>query len=159
MEVVREEMIEIPNDLPVIIATGPLTSESLSQSIAKLIGEEHLFFYDAAAPIISFDSLNMDKVFRASRYNKGNDYLNCPMSKDEYYVFYNELINADTAPVHGFEEKHVFEGCMPVESMAMRGEKTLCFGPLKPVGLQDPRVGESIMQWFSLDKKIIRTAL
>lgn len=142
VEVVREEVTEIPNDLPVIIATGPLTSESLSQSIAKLIGEEHLFFYDAASPIVSFDSLNMDRVFRASRYNKGSDYLNCPMTKDEYYAFYNELINADTAPIHGFEEKHVFEGCMPVESMARRGEKTLCFGPLKPVGLQDPRVAE-----------------
>lgn len=139
--VVDEEATEIP-DGPVIIATGPLTSDAMSEAIAKLPGISTLNFYDAAAPIVTRESLNMDKVFRQSRYDRGDDYLNCPMTKEEYEHFVTELLNAETAPIHGFEEKKVFEGCMPVESMARRGFQTLAFGPLKAAGLKDPRTGK-----------------
>lgn len=142
VEVIRAEVTQINSDTPTIIATGPLTSPALSAHLSALLGQESLFFYDAAAPIVLFESLDMQKVFRASRYGRGSDYLNCPMSREEYFSFCRELVNAKTAPVHGFEEKHVFEGCMPVESMARRGEMTLAFGPLKPVGLSDPLTGK-----------------
>ncbi len=144
IEIINEEYTEIIDDgIFTIIATGPLTSESLAQSISNLNGLKSLAFYDAAAPIISADSIDMSKAFKASRYGKGtDDYINCPMTRDEYYNFVNELINAENAPVHGFEEKSVFEGCMPVESMAKRGLDTLAFGPLKPVGLIDPNTNK-----------------
>ena len=133
------------NELPsqnTIIATGPLTSDTFSGAIASLPGLGTLHFYDAAAPIVTKESINMEKAFLASRYGRGDDdYINCPMDEEEYKAFYRALIDAQTAPIHGFEESKVFEGCMPVESMARRGEMALAFGPLKPVGLVDPRSG------------------
>lgn len=126
---------------PAIIATGPLTSDALAEAIAQMPEVSTLNFYDAAAPIVTAESLDMAKVYRASRYGRGDDYLNCPMNQQEYDAFVEALLNAETAPVHGFEEKKVFEGCMPVESMARRGRMVLAFGPLKPVGLPDPRTG------------------
>ncbi len=126
-----------------IIATGPLTSDALSEAIAALPQVDTLHFYDAAAPIVTKESVDMSLAFMASRYGRGDDdYINCPMNKDEYEAFYKELLEAQTAPIHGFEESKVFEGCMPVESLARRGEMTLAFGPLKPVGLIDPRTGK-----------------
>ncbi|MGI5935790.1 MAG: methylenetetrahydrofolate--tRNA-(uracil(54)-C(5))-methyltransferase (FADH(2)-oxidizing) TrmFO [Oscillospiraceae bacterium] len=143
IEVVHEEAKEIPPG-EVVIATGPLTSDALADRIAELTGNrEYLHFFDAAAPIVSFQSVNMEKAFFASRYDKGTpDYINCPMTKEEYLAFWRELCTARTAEVHGFEDSSVFEGCMPIEVMAMRGEDTLRFGPLKPVGLRDPRTGK-----------------
>ena len=138
--VVEEEITGIPEG-PVIIATGPLTSDALAESIAALPGMSTLHFFDAAAPIVMAESLDMNKVFRASRYGRGDDYLNCPMDKEQYDAFVEALLTAETAPVHGFEENMVFEGCMPVESMARRGHMVLAFGPMKPVGLPDPRTG------------------
>lgn len=143
---ISEEVSEIPEGY-VIIATGPLTSDSLSKSIGKLIGEDYLYFHDAAAPIVTAESLDKSLVFEASRYGRGEpDYLNCPMNKEEYLNFYTELLNAESAPLHDFEhEGHkdfkVYEGCMPIEVLAKRGEDTMRFGPLKPVGLTDPRTG------------------
>lgn len=123
----------------VVVASGPLTSDALSEEIAAKIGEERLHFFDAAAPIVMGESLDYEKVFAASRYGKGtDDYLNCPMTKEEYQAFYQALISAECAQLHGFEGQEVFEGCMPVEVMAKRGEQTLLFGPLKPVGLTTP---------------------
>ena len=124
-----------------IIATGPLTSDVLAASIAALPGLETLSFFDAAAPIVSADSLDQNFVFRASRYGRGDDYLNCPMNRDEYYAFREALISAEKAEVHGFDGTQVFEGCMPIEVMAARGEMVMAFGPMKPVGLTDPRTG------------------
>lgn len=142
IKVVHEEVTTIPDGY-VIIATGPLTSEPLSKSIGELVGENYLYFHDAAAPIVTAESLDKSLVFEASRYDRGDaDYLNCPMNKDEYLEFYNELVNAETAPLHDFEQKDgftVYEGCMPIEVLAKRGEDTMRFGPLKPVGLVDPR--------------------
>ena len=134
------EATEIP-EAPAIIATGPLTSDALADAIAAMPEVRTLNFYDAAAPIVTADSLDMTKVYRASRYGRGDDYLNCPMTQAEYDAFVAALLEAETAPIHGFEEKKVFEGCMPVESMARRGHMVLAFGPLKPVGLPDPRTG------------------
>ena len=139
--VVSREVTEIPEG-PVIIATGPLTSDALAAAIAALPGLGTLNFYDAAAPIVTADSIDMDRVFRQSRYDRGSDYLNCPMNEAEYNAFVDALLAAETAEVHGFEETKVFEGCMPVESMARRGRMALAFGPLKPVGLRDPRTGK-----------------
>ena len=136
--VVEAEATEIPEP-PAIIATGPLTDGKLLENIEAFIGEG-LHFYDAAAPVVTKESLNMDRVFEASRYDRGSDYLNCAMTRDEYYAFVRELVAAETAPIHSFETPKVFEGCMPVEVMAKRGERTLAFGPLKPVGLSDPRM-------------------
>lgn len=142
IQVVHQEVKEIPEE-HAIIATGPLTSDALSESIASLAHVGTLHFYDAAAPIVTKESIDMEKAFFASRYGRGDDdYINCPMNQEEYEGFYQALINADTAPIHGFEESKVFEGCMPVESMARRGEMALAFGPLKPVGLIDPRSGK-----------------
>ena len=138
--VAEEEVSEIPEG-PAIIATGPLTSDAMAAAIAAMPEVSTLNFYDAAAPIVTAESLDMGKVFRASRYERGDDYLNCPMTKEEYEAFVAALITAESAPVHGFEENKVFEGCMPVESMAKRGPMVLAFGPLKPVGLRDPRTG------------------
>ena len=136
----REEAAEIEQG-HVIIATGPLTSDKLAQKIAALPGLETLNFYDAAAPIVSGESLDMSKVFRAGRYGRGDDYLNCPMNKEEYDAFYHALLGAEKADVHGFDGTQVFEGCMPIEVMAARGEMVMAFGPMKPVGLVDPRTG------------------
>lgn len=135
--VIHDEITAIP-DSPAIVATGPLTDGELYRAIEEFFGIS-LHFYDAAAPVVRADSLNKDKVFRASRYERGSDYLNCPMTRDEYFTFVRELVNAETAPLKEFETPRVFEGCMPVEIMAKRGEMTLAFGPLKPVGLKDER--------------------
>lgn len=142
IEVVSEEAAEIP-DGEVIIATGPLTSETMAEKIAELFPKTgFLNFYDAAAPIVTLESVDLDNAFFASRYDKGTaDYVNCPMTKDEYLAFWRELCSARQAEVHGFDDGGVFEGCMPVEVMARRGEDTLRYGPLKPVGLVDPRTG------------------
>ena len=141
VEVIEAEATEIP-EAPAIIATGPLTSEALSDAILGIPGLSTLNFYDAAAPIVMADSIDMEKVFRQSRYDRGSDYLNCPMNEAEYNAFVDALLEAETAEVHGFEESAVFEGCMPVESMARRGRMVLAFGPLKPVGLRDPKTGK-----------------
>ncbi|MGN1325500.1 MAG: methylenetetrahydrofolate--tRNA-(uracil(54)-C(5))-methyltransferase (FADH(2)-oxidizing) TrmFO, partial [Candidatus Spyradenecus sp.] len=129
-------------DGPCIIATGPLTDPALTDAISQLPGAKALHFFDAAAPIVTAESLDMDKVFRASRYDRGSDYLNCPMSEDEYNAFYDALMGAELAELHDFEKKLVFEGCLAVEILASRGRQTLAFGPLKPVGLKDPRTGK-----------------
>lgn len=133
---------EIPKEGIVIIATGPLTDGALADDIETFCGGEGLHFYDAAAPIVTLESLDMSVIYRASRYGKGEAaYLNCPMDEAEYKAFQKALAEAEVAPVHGFENKKVFEGCMPIEVMAVRGEDTMRFGPLKPVGLPDPRTG------------------
>lgn len=142
INVIHKEICDIPKDEITIVATGPLTSDCLSKAISELEGLKTLSFYDAAAPIITKDSLNFDKVFYASRYDRGSDYINCPFNEEEYFNFVHELQNAECATVHGFEENKVFEACMPVESMAKRGDMTLAFGPLKPVGLVDPNTGK-----------------
>ena len=141
INVIEEELTQIPKgDIPVVVATGPLTSDALSQDIRTYTKQEGLYFYDAAAPIIEKDSIDMNKVYLKSRYDKGEAaYLNCPMTKDEFFNFYNALINAEAAPLKEFEKEIYFEGCMPFEEMAKRGEKTLLFGPMKPVGLEDPK--------------------
>ena len=140
--VINEEISEFDTGEYTIVASGPLTSGALYENIRKFFGGEYLHFYDAAAPIVSYESIDMTKAYKAARYGKGDaDYINCPMTKDEYFKFYTELINAECAEVHGFENGSVFEGCMPVEQMAKRGEMTLLFGPLKPVGLENPKNG------------------
>ncbi|WP_320164914.1 methylenetetrahydrofolate--tRNA-(uracil(54)-C(5))-methyltransferase (FADH(2)-oxidizing) TrmFO [uncultured Trichococcus sp.] len=137
-----DELTELPEGLTVV-ATGPLTSEPLSQSIQNFIETEGLYFYDAAAPVLEKDSIDMEKVYLKSRYDKGEAaYLNCPMTKEEFETFYRELIAAEVAPLKEFEEEKYFDGCMPFEVMASRGEKTLLFGPMKPVGLEDPKTGK-----------------
>lgn len=137
------EVTEIPEG-ETVIATGPLTSDALAETLGKLAGDtESLHFYDAAAPLISAESVDMSKAWFASRYDRGTaDYINCAMNEEEYLAFWQELCTAEEAPVHGFEDKQVFEGCMPVEVMARRGRDTLCYGPLKPRGLKDPRTGK-----------------
>ena len=140
----NEEITQIPQDCIAIIATGPLTSDKLAEEIQKFSGNESLHFFDAAAPIIAADSIDMDIVYKKSRYDKGEAaYLNCPMTKQEYENFAQELISAETAEVHSFENSEVFEGCMPIEVMAKRGMKTMLFGPLKPVGLENPAAGKT----------------
>ncbi|MDD3410410.1 MAG: methylenetetrahydrofolate--tRNA-(uracil(54)-C(5))-methyltransferase (FADH(2)-oxidizing) TrmFO [Eubacteriales bacterium] len=139
--VIHEEVTEIPQ-CDAIVASGPLTSDALSEAIARMDGLGTLHFYDAAAPIVTGDSLDFSKVFKQSRYGRGDDYLNCPMNQEEYMAFVHALQTAETVPVKGFEEKAVFEGCMPIESMAKRGDMAIAFGPLKPVGLMDPRTGK-----------------
>ena len=143
INVIDEEVLKIPEEGIVVIATGPLTDGGLYEDIMRLVGNNDLHFFDAAAPIVSLESIDMTKAFRQSRYGKGgDDYINCPMNRDEYLAFYNALINAERADVKGFDKEVVFEGCMPIETMASRGEDTMRFGPLKPVGLTDPRTGE-----------------
>lgn len=140
--VVEEELTQVPEG-PVIIATGPLTSDALSEAIGAYFGEDYLHFYDAAAPLVTAESVDMTKAWWQSRYDRGTpDYVNCSMNKEEYDAFVRELVSAQEAEVHGFEDKNVFEGCMPVEVMARRGQDTLRFGPLKPVGLIDPNTGK-----------------
>ncbi|MBO4580328.1 MAG: methylenetetrahydrofolate--tRNA-(uracil(54)-C(5))-methyltransferase (FADH(2)-oxidizing) TrmFO [Clostridiales bacterium] len=142
--VINEEITKIPDDDEItVIATGPLTDGALFDAIAELCGDDTLHFFDAAAPIVMGSSIDMSKAFRASRYDKGgDDYINCPMNKDEYLAFYHELITAERAAVKDFDREIVFEGCMPIETMASRGEDTMRFGPLKPVGLIDPSTGK-----------------
>ncbi|MBQ4313472.1 MAG: methylenetetrahydrofolate--tRNA-(uracil(54)-C(5))-methyltransferase (FADH(2)-oxidizing) TrmFO, partial [Clostridia bacterium] len=143
IEVVTGEITDIPEDRPCIIATGPLTSEPLAQAISRLCGTERLSFYDAAAPIVSADSIDMDNAFFASRYDRGDgdDYINCPLDKEQYEQFYSALVTAERAETHDIDKPNVYEGCMPIEIMAKRGEDTIRFGPMKPVGLRDPRTG------------------
>ena len=139
--VISREITEVPEG-PVIIATGPLTSDALSESIGKYFGSDYLHFFDAAAPLVTAESVDMNEAWWQSRYDRGTpDYVNCAMNKEQYEAFLAELISAEEAEVHGFEDKRVFEGCMPVEVMARRGPDTLRFGPLKPVGLTDPKTG------------------
>ena len=140
--VVSEEVTQVPEG-PVIVATGPLTSDALSKSIGEYFGSDYLHFFDAAAPMVTYDSIDMSKAWWQSRYDRGTpDYINCAMDKKQYEDFVAELISAEEAEVHGFEDKRVFEGCMPVEVMARRGQDTLRYGPLKPVGLTDPATGK-----------------
>lgn len=143
--VINKEIETIPqeDDAITIIASGPLTSEVLAKSIGELTGQDYFYFYDAAAPLISKESIDMSKAYRASRYGKGTaDYINCPMDKEEYENFWQELTTAELAPIKEFEKAKFFEGCMPVEEMARRGIDTLLYGPLKPVGLEDPKTGK-----------------
>lgn len=142
IEVINEEVTEIPDGIT-IIATGPLTSPALAEKVKELTGQEYLYFYDAAAPIIEKDSIDMEKVYLKSRYDKGEAaYLNCPMTEEEFDRFYDALLEAEVVPLKEFEKEIYFEGCMPVEVMASRGRKTLLFGPMKPVGLEDPKTGK-----------------
>lgn len=140
--VYEEELTEFPEGITVV-ATGPLTSEGLAKTIKEFNGSDGFYFYDAAAPIIEKSSINFDKVYLKSRYDKGEAaYLNCPMTKEEFEAFHKELVNAEVAPLKEFEKEKYFEGCMPIEVMAARGEKTMLFGPMKPVGLEDPKTGK-----------------
>ena len=140
--VTAQEVTEVPEG-PVIIATGPLTSDDLSRAIGEYFGAEYLHFFDAAAPLVTAESIDMEHAWWQSRYDRGTpDYINCAMNREEYEAFIKELVSAEEAPVHGFEDKNVFEGCMPVEVMARRGFETLRYGPLKPVGLRDPKTGK-----------------
>ena len=140
--VIDEEVTEVPEG-PVIIATGPLTSDALSKAIGEYFGSDYLHFFDAAAPLVTAESVDMNEAWWQSRYDRGTpDYVNCAMNKEQYEAFIAELISAEEAEVHGFEDKRVFEGCMPVEVMARRGQDTLRYGPLKPVGLVDPKTGK-----------------
>jgi len=144
VNVIHQEINDIPqtDEAIVLIASGPLTAPTLSEKIAALLGQEYLYFYDAAAPIVMKDSLNMDKAYKASRYGKGDDdYINCPMNKEEYEYFWRELVNSEKTQTKNFEKEIFFEGCMPVEEMASRGIDTLLYGPLKPVGLEHPVTG------------------
>ena len=142
--VVEGEVTALPEQGQVIVATGPLTADALAEDIVKTFPQgDQLHFYDAAAPLVTFESVDMDHAWFASRYDKGTpDYINCALSQEEYLAFWKALCEAKEAPVHGFEDKQVFEGCMPVEVMARRGEQTLCYGPLKPRGLRDPKTGK-----------------
>lgn len=144
IELVREEIPAIPESGPVIIASGPLTSPSMSESIACFCGSEHLYFYDAISPIVNADTIDDSKVYRASRYGKAaDDYINCPMDRDQYDAFYNALTSAESVALHEFEEAHYFESCLPIEELARRGRDTLRYGPMRPVGLADPRTGRA----------------
>lgn len=145
INVIHQELEAIPQEpeAVTIVASGPLTAGKLAEDIGGLMGQEYLYFYDAAAPIVTLESVDMSKAWKASRYGKGEAaYINCPMSKEEYQHFWQELVNAEKAPTHNFEKEKFFEGCMPVEEMASRGEDTLLFGPLKPVGLENPKDGK-----------------
>jgi len=142
VEIIRHEANEIPGDGVVILAAGPLTSDALAKSVRQFTGSEYLYFYDAVAPIVTLESINMSKVFRSSRYGKGESaYLNCPLEKEEYDLFWAALVKAEKAPRKEFEQEVHFEGCMPVEALAVRGRETLRFGPMKPVGLTEPETG------------------
>ncbi|SHJ59304.1 methylenetetrahydrofolate--tRNA-(uracil-5-)-methyltransferase [Anaerobranca californiensis DSM 14826] len=141
--VINEEVTNLNFPYPTVIASGPLTTGKLAESIKTLTGDEYLYFYDAAAPIVTKESIDFSKAYFASRYGKGDgEYINCPMNEEQYQKFYHELINAEVVPIKEFEKEIYFEGCMPIEEMARRGEKTLLFGPLKPVGLEHPETKE-----------------
>ena len=142
MEIIREEVTDVPKDSVVVIASGPLTSDDLALSLSSMTGGNHLYFYDAISPIVEGNSVDPAKVFRASRYAEGDgDYLNCPLEKDDYERFWEALVNAEEVPLAACEEARYFEGCLPIEVMAKRGRKTLAFGPMKPVGISDPKTG------------------
>jgi methylenetetrahydrofolate--tRNA-(uracil-5-)-methyltransferase len=144
IQLLRQEVREIPEERPSVIATGPLTSEALAQAIARLTGEEYLYFYDAMAPIVASDSIADDRIFRGSRYGRGDgDYINCPLDEEQYHRFVDELLGAETTPLRDFEQEDekFFEACLPVEVIAQRGREALAYGPLRPVGLTDPRTG------------------
>ncbi len=142
LKIVNDEVTSIPLNEPVVIATGPLTSPALMTELQRVLGSDYLYFFDAIAPIVSYDSIDFTSAFVADRYGKGTgDYINCPMNKEEYNIFYNALVNAEIVKLKDFENRKVFEGCMPVEVLAKRGEDALRFGPLKPVGLTDPKTG------------------
>jgi methylenetetrahydrofolate--tRNA-(uracil-5-)-methyltransferase len=144
IELIRGEVREIPAEGIVIVASGPLTSGALSESIRTFCGSEHLYFYDAISPIVEADSLDWKKIYRASRYGKADsDYLNCPMSRGEYDQFYDALVAAESVPIHAFEDAKYFESCLPIEELARRGRETLRFGPMRPVGLDDPATGRT----------------
>lgn len=144
VNIIREEITNIDTSNPTVIATGPLTSDALSNSIAQLLGSEGLYFFDAIAPIVAFDTINFDTAYFKDRYDKGTkDYINCPFTKEEYLKFYNELINGEIVALKDFEKNKVYEGCMPIEVLAKRGEDAIRFGPLKPVGLQDPKTNKT----------------
>ena len=150
ISVTREEIFGIPDDpsmYPLVIATGPLTSERLSADVARIVGGDHLYFYDAISPIVLAETIDMAKVFRASRWERGDtdegDYLNCPLTREEYERFYDAVVSAESATVHDFDKEKFFEGCLPIEVMAHRGRDTLRFGPMKPVGLVDPHTGRT----------------
>ena len=150
---VNKEVTSLDFDCPAVIATGPLTSEPLAETIRGFFGRDSLWFFDAAAPIVTAESIDLSKAFFASRYDKGTpDYINCPMNETQYEAFYQALVTAETAKLKGVENEKVFEGCMPVEVMARRGRETLLFGPLKPVGLKNPETGESYMAVVQLRK-------
>ncbi len=143
IELIREEVTTLPTEGATILATGPLTSEALSADLTKLTGTDHLYFYDAIAPIVEVDSIDFNIAWRASRYDKGgDDYINCPLNEEQYYHFVQELVDADKVSGRDFEKLIHFEGCMPIEEMASRGAQTLSFGPMKPVGLPDPKSGK-----------------
>jgi len=142
IEVVRQEVSALPKERPLILATGPLTTDELAQDLGRLLGFGHLYFYDAIAPIVYLDSIDMKKAYWGSRYGHGGaDYINCPLNEREYDYFLEHLLRAEQVPLHSFEEVRYFEGCLPIEVMAQRGKDTLRFGPLKPVGLPDPKTG------------------
>ena len=142
IEIVRDEVREIPTDDISIIATGPLTSDALTRDIMRFTGDDQLYFYDAIAPIVSADSIDMSIAFKAARYGKGgDDYINCPMDREQYQVFFDELVGAKSVPLKRFEETRWFESCLPIEEIARRGVDTLRFGPMKPKGLPDPKTG------------------
>ena len=151
---VREEVTSLDEDIPTIVASGPLTSDSLAEQVGKITGKDRLFFYDAIAPIVDFDSIDMQKAYFGGRYGKGgDDYLNLPMQREEYERFYNELVKAKTVTLHDFEKSELFDGCMPIEEMAKRGSDTIRFGPLKPIGLRNPNTGEKAYAVVQLRKE------
>jgi methylenetetrahydrofolate--tRNA-(uracil-5-)-methyltransferase len=162
IELISEEITKLPTDGITIIATGPLTSDSLSEDIAEKYNSS-LHFFDAAAPIVTLESVDMDNAFYESRYGKGDgdDYLNCPMNKDEYEIFYEALVNAERAPLHDFDvqDPKVYEGCMPIEVMAQRGKDTIRFGPMKPVGLTDPKTGHRPWAVLQLRKENVQGSM
>lgn len=151
---VREEVTSLDEDIPTIVASGPLTSGALAEQVGKITGKDRLFFYDAIAPIVDFDSIDMQKAYFGGRYGKGgDDYLNLPMQREEYERFYNELVKAKTVTLHDFEKSELFDGCMPIEEMAKRGSDTIRFGPLKPIGLRNPNTGEKAYAVVQLRKE------
>ena len=151
---VREEVTSLDEDIPTIVASGPLTSDALAEQVGKITGKDRLFFYDAIAPIVDFDSIDMQKAYFGGRYGKGgDDYLNLPMQREEYERFYNELVKAKTVTLHDFEKSELFDGCMPIEEMAKRGSDTIRFGPLKPIGLRNPNTGEKAYAVVQLRKE------
>jgi len=143
LEIIRKEVKAIPREGLVIVASGPLTSDSLSRSLSEMTGHDYLYFYDAISPVVEADSIDLSKVFGASRYGAGEgNYLNCPLTREEYETFYRALLEAKEVPLRSFEDARYFEGCLPIEVMARRGVQTLLYGPMKPVGLTDPRTGK-----------------
>ena len=152
-----EEITELEEGVPTVIATGPLTSTAFAEYLAQMTGQSRLFFYDAIAPIVSFDSIDMSKAYFGGRYGKGgDDYLNLPMTKEEYEVFYDALVNAETVHLHDFEKRELFDGCMPIEIMAKRGSDTMRYGPMRPVGLRNPNTGESAYAVVQLRKENVQ---